>query len=256
MRCPKCAFEQPESAACVRCGIVFARFQARAAREEAAPPEGDLQSEAPLTRFLTASRRLVVEQHVRHWWEILVNWEQRNSYDISGSGAGLLGHMVEQGSGIASVLARVFLGSHRPLEVLVFNATDQVLLEIERPFYFLNSSLVVRTPAGETLGRVDSRLSLLHKAYDLRDESGRVFATIRSARWRPWTFPIADASGEQRAVISKKWAGLMKEYYTDADEFGLDLGDYGWTLPQRAVIVAAMISIDYDYFENNQGSGR
>jgi hypothetical protein len=60
----------------------------------------------------------------------------------------------------------------------------------------------------------------------------------------------------QRAVITKKWRGLVTEYYTDADSFGLDFGTCEWTLAQRAVIFAAMISIDYDYFENNPGRGR
>jgi len=260
MSCPKCGFSQAPSDTCVACGIVVSRFRARASRAETEPapslaPDEDLVHDHVFTRFLTAARRIEVEQHMRHWWEILLNWEQRNEYAISGVGVGLLGTMVEQGTGFGAVVARMLLGSHRPLEVVVFGGNNNVLVELERPFYLLNSSLVVRTAAGGVLGRVESRLTLLHKAYDLHDESGRVFATIRSPRWRPWTFPILDESGTERAVISKKWGGLMKEYYTDADKFGLDFGNHEWTLSQRAVIMAAMISIDYDYFENNEGAG-
>jgi hypothetical protein len=81
-----------------------------------------------------------------------------------------------------------------------------------------------------------------------------VFATIQSPRWRPWTFPILDRSGTERAVISKKWRGLGAEYFTDADNFGLDFRTHNWTLSQQATLLAAMVGIDYDYFENNQGS--
>ena len=260
MQCPKCGFTQPEAASCARCGIVVARFRPRSSgessEEAASQRDEDLVDSHMLERFLTASRRLTVEQRVRHWWEILVDWEQRNEYSISGDGAGLLGSMVEQRRGLGAIVGRMILGSHRPLEVVVFGAGDRVLLEITRPFYWVTSSLSVRTAAGRLFGRVQSRLALLHRHYDLYDDSGRVFATIRSPRWRPWTFPILDASGAQAAVITKSWAGLLREYYTDADNFGLDFGTHEWTLPQRAVLVAAMISIDYDYFENNEGSRR
>jgi len=204
----------------------------------------------------SSSRRLSVDQHARHWGEILVGWEQRNEYDISGDRTGFLGSMVEQGTGPADVVARLFLGMRRPLGVTVFAGPEhRVILEIERPFYWLNSTLIVRTGADELLGRVTSRIGLLHRLYDLEDEAG-VFASIRSPRWRPWTFPIVDGSGAEQAVIRKKWGGFDKEYYTDADDFGVDFGTRTWTQAQRAVIFAAAVSIDYDYFENNAGRNR
>jgi uncharacterized protein YxjI len=259
MNCPKCGFTQPQSDTCARCGIVVARFRARSevaaeAASAAVPSRDDAFVGAhQLEHFLTAARRLTVEQQVRHWWEVLFDWEQRNEYYISGGGGGHLASMVEQGTGLAAILSRMFLGSHRSLEVIVFSGSEGIL-ELTRPFYFVNSSLTVSTAVGERLGRVESRLALLHRHYDLYDESDRVFATIESPRWRPWTFPIFDPSGTQQAVIAKKWGGLTKEYFTDADTFGLDFGSYEWTLSQRAVIVGAMISIDYDYFENNEGN--
>jgi uncharacterized protein YxjI len=259
MRCPKCAFEQPPAETCARCGVVFSRWRARPAAEEPASLERDeeLVHQHVFTHFLTTARRLIVAQQGRHWGEIVLGLEQRNAYDISGDGAGLLGTMVEQGTGFAAAFVRMFFGSHRPLEVLVFAGPEQrIILGIERPLYLLNSTLIVREPSGRTLGQVLSRLSLLYRHYDLRDEGGRLFATIRSPLWRPWTFPVVDPSGVERAVIAKKWSGWTQEYYTDADNFGLDFGTHPWTLAQRAVIFAAMVSIDYDYFENNEGRRR
>ena len=79
-----------------------------------------------------------------------------------------------------------------------------------------------------------------------------VFATIKSPLWRFWTFPLLDAEGREVARIEKRWSGFFKEVMSDADKFEVDVGTHAWTLAERAVIFAAAISIDFDFFENNQ----
>jgi hypothetical protein len=78
--------------------------------------------------------------------------------------------------------------------------------------------------------------------------------TIRGAIWRIWTFPVMDSRGVGEALISKKWGGGMREIFTDADTFMIDFGSGHWSESQRRVIFAAAISIDFDFFENNQGN--
>ena len=56
------------------------------------------------------------------------------------------------------------------------------------------------------------------------------------------------------ALISKRWGGGLREIFTDADTFMVDFGNGIWTEEQRQVIFAAAMSIDFDFFENNQGS--
>ena len=59
--------------------------------------------------------------------------------------------------------------------------------------------------------------------------------------------------GRQIATISKKWGGLLKEYISDADKFGVSFEAQNLTTAQKAVIFGAALAIDFDYFENNQG---
>jgi hypothetical protein len=96
---------------------------------------------------------------------------------------------------------------------------------------------------------------LLTRRFDMRDAQGKVFATIESPLWRFWTFPVLDAQGQRQGVIRKRWSGLFREAMSDADKFELDFGTHPWTLAQRSVIFAAAISIDFDFFENNQQRG-
>jgi uncharacterized protein YxjI len=95
---------------------------------------------------------------------------------------------------------------------------------------------------------------LLYRKYDLYDDAGSLFATIKGPIWRIWTFPVKDTRGTGEASISKRWGGGLREIFTDADTFMIDFMQGLWTEPQRRVIFAAAISIDFDFFENNQAN--
>ncbi len=197
-------------------------------------------------------QRLFIEQQHRHWWEILLNWEQRNEYSVSNGEGRLVGWVVEQGLGLAAALVRIFAGSHRPFEVAVLSTEKELVLEFSREFFFFFSDMDVKLPSGQLIGRIRRRFALFNRIYDLEDQRGVVFARINSPLFRIWTFPVIDASGREQAMIAKKWSGLGREYFTDADNFGLDFGSGQWTPEQRAVVFAATIAIDFDFFENNQ----
>ena len=114
--------------------------------------------------------------------------------------------------------------------------------------------MFVEAPDGTQLGRIERRFNLLVKKYTLYDDRGVAFATIKSPLWKLWTFPIYDANENQIGQISKKWTGLLQEYFTDADNFIIDFGQTNWTLSQRAVLLGAAVSVDFDFFENNQAN--
>ena len=232
---------------CERCGVIFAKHQTVTERRT---PSDDF--EPNFRQMLLEPQRLYIEQHYRHWYEILLNWEQRNEYSVMDEGKRPVGFVVEQGTGLVPALLRVFTGSHRPFYIAVLSVNFEPILELDRQFFFLFSNMEIKGATGQTIGRVRRRFSLLYREYDLEDRHGHVFARIRSPLFRFWTFPVVDASGRQRAVITKKWSGLGKEYFTDADNFGVDFGDGQWMPEQRAVIFAASIAIDFDFFENNQ----
>jgi uncharacterized protein YxjI len=205
-----------------------------------------------LTSFLTNQPELFIRQR-KEMVEILVDWEMGNQYTVCDAQQNELAHVVEKKGGFWSFFRRGFLRSHRPLEVAVTDRQRQRALDLSRPFFFLFSSLAVTTHDGGALGQVERRFGVLYKRYDLLDRTGVCFARVRAPRWRLWTFPIEGADGVSAATISKKWGGMLREAFTDADTYRVEFGT-GWNEEQRAVILAAAISIDFDFFENNQGS--
>jgi uncharacterized protein YxjI len=204
--------------------------------------------------LFTADQQLFVQQR-KEWIEIAVDFETFNQYRVLDSGHVEIGSVIERGGRFWTKFKRFLLRSHRPFEIDIFDSTKSPLLRLARNFFFFFSDLTVCTADGRSVGSVRRRFGVLYKKYDLQDESGRTFARIKSPLWRLWTFPVVDEMGEERSSISKKWGGALKEIFTDTDTFRIDYTNHPWTPVQRAIIFSAAISVDFDFFENQQGSG-
>lgn len=198
---------------------------------------------------LLSHQKLYVNQ-LKEWTEIVVGFEMQNRYQILSDEKSLAGRIEENQTGFFPFLRRSFFQSHRPLDISVYDLEKQVL-HFSRKFFFFFSDLVVCDEKGVAVGSVHRRFGIFFRHYDLCI-NGVPFAKIRSPFWRLWTFPIYNPKGEiKRGEITKKWQGLLKEGFTDADKFLVDFGHHGWSKEQKAVILAAAISIDFDFFENN-----
>lgn len=184
--------------------------------------------------------------------EALLGFEQSNKYAIDLGDRGV-GYALEEQGGWWGILRRQLLRSHRPLDVAVHDPSGHVTLSLSRPFFFFFSELRVEAADGTLLGYVRRRFSVLYKKYDLCDARGMPFAHVKAAFWRIWKFPIVDVRGQEVGAIQKRWSGMLKEMFTDADNFTVDFGQaVAWPLEQRAVLFSAALSIDMDFFDDNQ----
>jgi uncharacterized protein YxjI len=208
------------------------------------------QSDTPL---FEGQRQLLVRQR-KELTEILIDWEPRNQYEVMDADGKVLGTIAERAEGFGGGVRRFFLRSHRGFQIRVIDTEGNLLLELQRAFFFLFSDLDVSGPGGRKLGEVRRRFGVIYKRYDLRDATGQVFARVKSPRWRLWTFPVVSERGTGDAVISKRWGGVLRETFADADTFLIDYQETNWSEDERCVIFAAAVSIDFDFFENNQGS--
>jgi hypothetical protein len=198
--------------------------------------------------FLGTVKTIQIHGQFR-WLEVLFGAEMANRYNVlTDAGAG---YALETTDGLLGLLKRLLLRSHRTLDVEVFDPREQLTLTLSRPFYWLFSDMTVRDADNRKLGSVRRRFHLLNKRYDLHGPEGRIFARVNAPFWRIWKFPIVDDRGDQVALVRKRWKGLMREMYTDADKFTVELGERSWSVEQRAVLFAACLSIDLDFFENN-----
>jgi uncharacterized protein YxjI len=188
-------------------------------------------------------------QQLREWGEIVFNIETVNRYEILNSKAEKVGFMAEKSGGFITHLLRWVLRAHRPMEIEVLNQKQEQVLCFKRPFYWFWSDLSVIDSAGEKIGSIQRKFSIINKFYHLCDSNGKKFATIKSPVWRLWSFPVYDLTLKEIGRVSKNWGGMLQEIFTDADKFHVNFPS--WNEEQKSVLLAAAISIDMDYFENN-----
>jgi uncharacterized protein YxjI len=202
------------------------------------------------TRF-AAYHRLSVRQRKR-WWEILLSFEMRNAYDVYDQSQQPALHVQELGTGVGAFFKRIFLGPLRPFRAQVSDpATRQGVLALHRPFRFIFHRLEVTTAEGVKVGAIQRRWSWLRRIYVIEDAHGRVVADLFGPILRPWTFELR-VDQQVQGIISKRWGGLLKEMFTDADNFGVDLARV--PDPQlRALAFAATVLIDVVHFERAKG---
>lgn len=203
--------------------------------------------------FVNSSKQFMIKQK-KEWLEILSGFETKNNYQVFDSNKNQIGYIAELGSGLMQTLKRLFLRSHRPFEFLISNTQGQELLKVHRPFFWFFSDLYVEHE-GKKYGSIHRRFSIIYKSYSILDPQGIEIYRIKSPIWRLWTFPILNKTEQQIGVITKKWQGLLKEVFTDADAFFIDLESPEVTTEQKVLLFISGISVDFDFFEQNQGGG-
>ena len=110
------------------------------------------------------------------------------------------------------------------------------------------------------LGSVERMFTFFSRDFIVRDAKGRDIYVINGPFFNPWTFDIIGSDGATKVgIITKEFPkatleSMMREFFTDADNFGVQFYDRGLPDAHKAVLFAAVYLIDYMYFEDNSGS--
>ncbi len=177
----------------------------------------------------------------------LFGFETRNKYSLEVNGAPFA-FAAEQGKGGLAFLARMFMGHWRTFEIHFFDNARQLVLRAVHPFRFFFQRLEVFTADGRQLGAIQQRWAFFSKKFDVTDPSGRLLLSVSSPFWRLWTFAFV-REGRELARVEKKWGGMLREAFTDADRFRVAFESPELSLEERSLVLAAGIFIDLQYFE-------
>jgi len=183
----------------------------------------------------------------------LLGIETRNKYDITDSNDQIIGFAAEQGKGFLGLLFRQALGHWRTFEVHFFNSQRQLEFIANHPFRWLFHRIDVYSSQNVLLGSLQQRFGILTKKFDVLDPHENVIAEMRSGLFQIWTFPIK-RNGNDYALITKKWGGLLKEVFLDADNFALDYQDPTISESTKKILLAAAVFVDLEYFETKADS--
>ncbi len=188
--------------------------------------------------FIVQQRKELIE---------LLGFETRNKYEIFDRNGVPVMFCAETQSGILGALLRMFVGHWRSFELHFFDMKRQLLFKAHHPFRFIFQRLDVRDNSGKFMGCVEWKWGIFKKKFVIYDFLTKKRLKIESGIFSFWTFPVLDG-GREVAKIQKKWSGVLKEIFTDADNFRVEI-HADFTESQKQVLLAAAMLVDLQYFE-------
>ena len=84
------------------------------------------------------------------------------------------------------------------------------------------------------------------------EAGGSTYGTIDAENWRSWDFAIHDANGAEVGRVTKKWAGVLKEGYTTADTYVLQI-ESEVSDDLRLLMVASAAGLDVALKQDDTG---
>jgi uncharacterized protein YxjI len=192
--------------------------------------------------------------YVRQKFEVaeLFGFETRNRFTIQTEDGVQFAFCAENKLGFADALMRQFLGHWRTFDIIGVDSLNQKVFRAYHPFRWLFQRFDIFGAGDRAVGSLQQRFAWLNKRFDLLNARGQVIMTMTSPIWRIWTFTVS--KGDRKiAVIEKKWSGLMKEMFTDADNFRVMFIDVNLTTDEKLLLLTSAVFIDLSYFERKSG---
>jgi len=217
------------------------------------------ESEGPPSglEYLNTVDQLILSQKV-DIAETFIGFESANKYTVkNGAGQHVFWGVEESGA-----LMRNCCSYLRAFTLRVMDSGKREVFQLRRPLrcqgcWFPCWLQQLEVTAGDRLlGSVLQDWSLLRPSFRVCSPDGSTAMLIRgpAVRWGGCCgsdFEILSADGsEEVGFITKTWAGLAKEVFTDTDRYGIcfpeDLG-----ADMKAVLMGAAFLIDFMFFESS-----
>lgn len=194
---------------------------------------------------LSRHGELIVRQEVEHL-EVFSGLETQNRYGVLTPDGDRLLYAYEE----SGFLSRILLKKHRPLSIHILDNDKELVLTASRSFFWFLSHLHIRDGSGRTIGSLRRRFAVLNRRFELEDSTGKLIAEMRGPLLRPQTFMIYK-SGEEIGRITKKWSGIGKEMFTDADTFRVQIDTSKVDRDFAMLMLASALAVDLDFFEGS-----
>lgn len=191
---------------------------------------------------LKETQALLVQQK-KEWGEVLTGFETKNKYAILDTS----GEQIYRAAEESSILCRWLLKRLRPFTIHIVSSQENSILTLKKPFKLFLHDINILDPYGKQLGMIKQKFSVFSKKFIVKDSTGREIYKIFGPFIHPWTFRILKNDREV-GKISKKWTGLGKEVFTDADNFNVTFPS-NINIEQKAILLGVLFLIDMLYFE-------
>ena len=151
--------------------------------------------------------------------------EMTNEYRIFDDAGTEIGTIREVEQSTTKKAVRLFSGVDQFLthKLGIFDGDGRQVLLLERPSKLLKSKIKVSDAQGTERGAILQDNVVGPKHFALVDGRGNRIGSIDGENWMSWDFAIHDVTGAEVGRVTKQWAGILKEGYTTADTYILQI---------------------------------
>jgi uncharacterized protein YxjI len=130
-----------------------------------------------------------------------------------------------------------------PFRLEIKDSNGMLLAAISRGWTLFMSKIVITSGDGNTIGTVQQKFKLFKPTFKIFNHEEKQIAEI-TGDWKAWNFVINNESGVQIGTVSKKWAGAMKEIFTSADKYLVNIDPSYSNMMNKIIILSAATTID------------
>jgi uncharacterized protein YxjI len=161
-------------------------------------------------------------------------------YDDQGQN---IGTITQKLTGGQKALRMLLSNSMLPFLLEIRNLNDELLFSITRGWTFILSKVNILDAGGNNIGLIQQRFKIIKPEFTVFDKNGSQIASI-AGDWRAWNFAIKNTEGAQIGVVNKKWAGAMKEIFTNADKYNVSIDSHYASKEKKILALACAVTID------------
>jgi uncharacterized protein YxjI len=169
-----------------------------------------------------------------------------NSFDIfDGQNQQLVMQCREENLGFFTKMFR-FTDYKRmtPFDIDIKTVTGEKILTVKRGVSFFLSTVQVLDESGTVIGKFKQKFFSIGGKFEVLDANDKSLCMLKG-KWTSWDFKFVASDNREFATVTKKWAGLGKEFFTSADNYVLQVSqDVPENHPLRMLILAAVMCID------------
>lgn len=232
---------------------------------------GGVIGEKDLAGRILSEPILIVERLIQPY-ELAVGFEECNRYIVKNYRGEKLAMIEEHSGGFKKMLVRQVAKSKRPFTFDVIDNDGNVVLTFKRKFEFITSHLKACLPNDTLIGESFEKYNVIKRKYNLFQVTGPNQLTqfgYVNAPPKSFEFSVGDEQGQTIAAVDCNWTGLAREVFTNSNMYIIRMDPWAFqgvadfyknvkqvplTLDQRAILLANVVSLDFDYFTRDHDS--
>ncbi|XP_068136857.1 phospholipid scramblase 2-like [Hyperolius riggenbachi] len=210
----------------------------------------------PGLEYLSQIDQVLIHQQVE-LLEALIGYESNNKYEIKNS----MGQRVYFAAEQNDCCTRNFCGPARSFVITIVDNMGREVIRLSRPyrcsaccFPCCLQKLQVEAPPGTVIGHIKQNWHPCLPRFTIMNEREEEVMKIHGpcvpcSCCSDVNFELKSLNESDIGRISKQWTGLVKETFTDADNFGVQF-PMDLDVKMKAVVLGACFLIDFMFFEH------